>query len=565
MKQETFLQKAKNIYGDKFDLSKVEYTGCNNKILVVCPVHGEFTTSPQYFLEGKGCIKCNHHENFVKQATKMHNGKYDYSKVVYEHCNTPVCIICPEHGEFYQKPFHHLTGCGCPECGKIKSAKKNTLTSQEFVNKAQIFHGNKYDYSKSNYVDFNTPVCIICPEHGEFWQKPAQHLRGHGCTKCYQDMLDANQNIHANNFKKFMINKFGDIIDFSEMVYKNATTPITLICKKDGVKITKTPIAFKQNDIFCKFCLKPTKEITNVKVQPDYKQIFLDKLEIKHPERFELIGDYVNRDTKIQVLDKKSNNILCITPRCLLRWKDPSTIPENRQYNFIKKSNRKHNSKYDYSKVKYTNSKIKVCIVCPEHGEFWQTPKEHLQGSGCPKCARNTKWDFDEFLQEVKRIHGNKYNYDKTVLKLICDKITVTCPIHGDFEVRAHNHLQGAGCQKCKGSGGEQILMNFFDNENVPYEYNKFYSWLNNMQLDFYFPEHKLAIEVQGEQHFREISAFNTSFEAQCIRDEKKRILCEENGITLLYYAPYKYDFPYMVFTDINDLWTEIKRHFEKN
>jgi hypothetical protein len=102
--------------------------------------------------------------------------KYDYSKVKFEHVNKHVCIICPEHGEFWQKPGIHLRGYGCPICGGSKR-----LTNEEFIEKARLVHEDKYDYSKVNYINTSTKVCIICPEHGEFWQTPNSHLFGAGC------------------------------------------------------------------------------------------------------------------------------------------------------------------------------------------------------------------------------------------------------------------------------------------------------------------------------------------------------------------------------------------------
>ena len=163
---------------------------------------------------------------------------------------------------------------------------------------------------------------------------------------------------------------------------------------------------------------------------------------------------------------------------------------------------------------------------------------------------------------KAREIHGDKYDYSNVTLNKQTDNITLVCPIHGEFQVRACHHLTGSGCPKCAGSGGEQILINFFDSKNIQYQYNGFYSWLDKMQLDFYLPQYNIAIEVQGLQHFRDVQVF-TPFEEQWARDEKKRMLCEEHGIKLFYYAPYNYDFPYFVFTNINELWTEMEKYLK--
>ena len=120
---------------------------------------------------------------FIEKARQIHNDKYDYSKVNYVNSRTKVCIICPEHGEFWQTPHNHLKGYGCAECGKEKSHLPK-ITTEDFTAKSKEIHGNKYDYSKVCYKTSDTKVCIICPEHGEFWQTPSNHMNGSGCPKC---------------------------------------------------------------------------------------------------------------------------------------------------------------------------------------------------------------------------------------------------------------------------------------------------------------------------------------------------------------------------------------------
>ena len=184
--KEEFIAKAREVHGDKYDYSKVEYVGALTKVCIICPEHGEFWQEANSHLRGQGCPKCKYEkqtsstEEFIQKAHKVHGDKYDYSKVEYVGALTKVCIICPEHGEFWQIPSAHLRGQGCPKC----KAKKQTCTTDEFIAKAKKIHGDKYDYSKVNYVNRKTKVCIICPKHGEFWQTPNHHLSGCGCPKC---------------------------------------------------------------------------------------------------------------------------------------------------------------------------------------------------------------------------------------------------------------------------------------------------------------------------------------------------------------------------------------------
>ena len=120
---------------------------------------------------------------FIAKARNVHGDKYDYSKVNYINAITKVCIICPKHGEFYQTPSQHLSR-GCKKCGVDTRAKKRTMSRDDFIKEANIKHNYKYDYSKVEYINSKTKICIICPIHGEFWQTPNSHLAGNGCIIC---------------------------------------------------------------------------------------------------------------------------------------------------------------------------------------------------------------------------------------------------------------------------------------------------------------------------------------------------------------------------------------------
>ena len=192
---ENFIKKAKEIHGDKYDYSKTNYINNKTKIVIICPIHGEIEITPNaHISEKRGCPKCGNTlkgvnfkmsvERFIEKAQKIHGNSYSYEEVSYINNRTPVNIICPTHGIFRQTPEVHLSGHGCPECANIKRAEKNIMTTSEFIAKAKNIHGDKYDYSKVEYVKYDTPVTIICPEHGEFQQKPYIHLDGSGCQKC---------------------------------------------------------------------------------------------------------------------------------------------------------------------------------------------------------------------------------------------------------------------------------------------------------------------------------------------------------------------------------------------
>ena len=119
-------------------------------------------------------------------------------------------------------------------------------------------------------------------------------------------------------------------------------------------------------------------------------------------------------------------------------------------HKFISKAQQKHNNKYTYNNVVYVNSLTKVAITCPQHGDFLQTPAEHVRGRGCPNCAKSKKSSTKEFIDKAKLIHGNTYTYDNVVYTNNSTNVTITCIVHGDFEQTPNRHLsQKSGCPKC--------------------------------------------------------------------------------------------------------------------
>ena len=356
-------------------------------------------------------------EEFIEKARELHGNKYDYSKVNYVNNHTKVCIICPEHGEFWQVPSSHLQGVGCPKCGLNKIwESRGRITTDEFIEKAIEVHGDKYDYSKVRYVNSHTKLCIICPEHGEFWQLPYVHLKGCGCDKC------------------------GDVT----------------------------------------------------------------------------IGNK-------------------------LRF---------RKDEFIEKARAIHGDKYDYSKVEYVNNQTKVCIICKNCGnEFWMIPNNHLRGQECWKCNkyRNHPYTTEEFIEKARAIHGDKYDYSK-VEYVNCDtKVCIICPEHGEFWQTPYVHLTGFGCSKCHDLRMEREWRMYLDKLGIKY-ITQYREGFGRMSLDFYLPEHKVAIECQGIQHFKPVKFTKSMSKEQiednfssCVgRDILKNGMCNKMGIKLLYFTNLK-------------------------
>ena len=119
---------------------------------------------------------------------------------------------------------------------------------------------------------------------------------------------------------------------------------------------------------------------------------------------------------------------------------------------FIERSNNIHNRKFDYSKVDWVNTRIKVEIICPKHGSFMQKPFKHLQGQGCPDCRKNATVTQEVFIERAKSMHlDDNYDYSKVDYKDMWTLVKIVCPKHGEFEQTPAKHIKtgNSGCQGC--------------------------------------------------------------------------------------------------------------------
>lgn len=419
---EEWIERAKTVHPE-YDYSKTEYKNSQTPVTVVCRKHGEFTISPKAFMKPSyKCAKCKKEEklekdgkSFIEECKSVHP-EYDYFKTKFSGIKKKMLITCPKHGDFYQLARYHILGGCCPKCSSESVVDGKRKGAKSFIDEAISVHGEKYDYSKVDYRNNRTAVCIVCPEHGEFWQIPSVHLNGGGCPKC------AGKHHYS---KEEIIAKFKKV----------------------------------------------------------------------------------------------------------------------------------HGEKYDYSKVDFKTIKDKVCIICHEkdefgveHGEFWQTPKNHLK-YGCKKCS-NSFLDQERFINKSRFIHGDYYDYSKVKFINTKTKVVITCPEHGDFLQEPNSHMNGRGCPLCKTSHLERIVNDKFKKLGRLYLYQYHdKSIFGKQSLDFYFPSLKIAVECQGEQHY--ISSFYKSKGVEYAEehlkyiqalDSRKRQLCKENGIELIYFLEPKFE-----------------------
>jgi Zn finger protein HypA/HybF involved in hydrogenase expression len=252
------------------------------------------------------------------------------------------------------------------------------LTTEQFIEKAIVVFGDRYDYSLVNYYNTTIPIEILCRKHGAFMQRPDVHLQKEGCPQCGNEVV---------TYKRL-----------NETVFK-----------------------------------------------------------------------------------------------------------------FIERANEIHGNKYDYSKVKYVDSKLKVVIICKEHGEFLQMPNAHLQKRGCPKCGKinmavKTTSNTSDFVSKAQAVHGDLYDYSDVNYTHNRQKVAIICKKHGIFLQRPNRHLNGDGCPKCRTSKGELAIMRLLDKMGVFYEKEKKFPFCKKIRFlpyDFFLVDFNIIIEYQGLQHFK--------------------------------------------------------------
>ena len=235
----------KKVHGDKYDYSLVEYINTNTKVKIICHKHGIFEQRVLGHLEGKGCSKCKGRhryttEEFINKAKEIHGDKYDYSLVEYIKTKVKVKIICSEHGIFEQTPHDHINNSGCSKC-----SGRHRYTTEEFINKVKEIHGDKYDYSLVEYINNRTKVKIICSEHGIFEQIAESHYKC-GCSKCSGCYRYTTEEF-INKAKETHDDKY----DYSLVEYINSYSKVKIICPEHGIFKQKPTIHYKSG---CNVC-----------------------------------------------------------------------------------------------------------------------------------------------------------------------------------------------------------------------------------------------------------------------------------------------------------------------
>lgn len=326
--------------------------------------------------------------DFIAQSILTHGNRYDYSRVIYCHGEKPVEIICAIHGSFWQKPNNHKRGCGCPICGEETRQKSKITSTQHFIDKSHERHGNTYDYSKSICLGASKKVKIICKIHGPFWQLAFAHMDGKGCWNCGVIKSAESRHHTSQTYIESVKIVHGDTYDYSNLIFLGDGYDVEIICRIHG-SFWQKAFAHKRGH-GCTKCKSTSRGLTLMKTTEK----------------------------------------------------------------FINESNIIHNFKYDYSLVECNGQYIPVKIICPIHGIFLQTPLAHHQGHGCRPCNQKmasierTK-TTEEFIAEAITVHGNIFDYSKSIYNGAREIIEIICVKHGSFWPRAWSHLSGCGCPSC--------------------------------------------------------------------------------------------------------------------
>jgi hypothetical protein len=214
-----FIERARKIHGSRYDYSKSVYSAAIKNVTIICPKHGEFEQRQTNHYIGHGCHECGGNkrltlERFIQRARKKHGNRYDYSRVNFSNVESKVEIICSEHGVFFQRLMTHLKGLGCDRCGRVATAMKLRHTVERFLEDAHRVHGDRYDYSEVIYINALTKVRIVCPEHGPFEQKPANHIRGIGCSRCGDESAADIRRTTTSEFIAEAVETHGDRYDY---------------------------------------------------------------------------------------------------------------------------------------------------------------------------------------------------------------------------------------------------------------------------------------------------------------------------------------------------------------
>lgn len=571
--KDEFISEAEFVHGKKYDYNLVDYHGNKVKIKIICSEHYIFEQTPKSHLSGSGCPKCSRlnrskysKDQVIEEFVRKHGDKYDYSKFEYKNMDTKSIISCPKHGEINISPKVHKKH-GCKKCYYEVIGKGHRTTEESFLMKVKDKHGDRYNYSKMNFIDMENKIEIICSNHGSFWQKPKNHIfSGNGCPKCNSskgELLIENFLILNNiNYQKQFI--FNDCRLVNPLPFDFYLTDYNICIEFDGIQHSSKD---KSQSFYHDDSIKKRDEIKNLYCKNNNIDLYrISYSKIKNIEKH--LNLFLNRKKILSSTEKRENFIkksieiwgykydysevkyidyrtpVKIGYKGLWYKQTPQKHLQGRKIehqesrmsneNFISLSRKIWGDRFDYSNCEYLGTNIKVRLF-DKINKKWieQTAKSHLKGFEVVKLSK------EEFLDSCQLVHDFKYKYDLDGYKNLSSRIKIDCPIHGEFELKAASHIYGSGCSKCVDRLFNRDVKKFLDESRISFFFqHKFEDCKNIYKLpfDFYIPSMRTCIEFDGIQHFQPVGYFGgpESFKRLKINDKIKEDYCEENFINLI-------------------------------
>lgn len=371
-----FIDDCSHVHSGYYDYSLCHFTSQSKPVIIICPVHGEFKQRAQLHLKGSGCRLCSNSKlssknssstaKFIERAKLKHGSKFDYSLIEYRNTSTKVKVTCIKHNlTFGILPLAHLKGKGgCKECHiesiknrSVNYRKKRELETVNIIQKFREVHGDFYDYSEVRFIGWGGFVTIICPIHGKFKQRAADHYHKKAkCRECGYLERDVGRS-NTEEFTQKAIELRGNHYDYSEVEYIDAVTKVKVKCNKHNAWYRVRPSTHLYSH-YNGGCLECKRDILRAR-QSYSEEEFIDKVK----------------------------NI--------------------------------HQDTYDLSSTQYSNSKTPVTLICKEHGEFNINPSALLSGRGCQKCGiyrGQVSNGEKELIEYVKELYPNVSERNRNIL-----------------------------------------------------------------------------------------------------------------------------------------------------
>jgi len=337
----------------------------------------------------------------------------------------------------------------------------------------------------------------------------------------------------------------GDKFDYSKSIYLGSELKIEIICPTHD-SFWQVPSNHLKQKFGCRSCAIDD-------LSEKVRKNIIKKFKSKHGDKFDYSKvNYVNAKTEVEIICPKHKSFWQLPyvhiisaygcKLCDSLYKEPVTLDS-----FLKRANKKHKNKYDYSKVLYIKgNETEITIICPEHREFKQTVRQHLI-NGCASCARVKKLTLEEFVNRSKIIHNNYYSYEKSIYINNSKLIEITCPKHESFWQNPNSHLSGKGCKRCNKGNTSKIENEWMDSLKIPNDENHRHVKIQingkNFIVDGYFPNSNIIYEFLGDFwhgnpmvfNFNDINKINDKTFGELFEKTKERIrLFRLNGYKVI-------------------------------